>query len=108
MKQSKLDETLLDLGYPAHLSGTEYIRTACRVYRPGQSITRELYPAIAAAHDTTPNRVERAIRHATEIAFCRCDYQTQLRYFGASISPDKGKPTNAELIARLERLTRED
>lgn len=107
INERKMDEILLDLGYPEHLLGTDYLRTALRVYHPGQSITKELYPAIAAAHDTTPSRVERAIRNATDSAFQRCGMGAY-KYFGNSLLPEKGMPNNSELIARLERLTRED
>lgn len=106
-KQKKMDEVMLDLGYPEHLLGTRYIRQAVATYRPGQSFTRELYPAIARACDTTPSRVERAMRHATATAFRRCDYQTELKYFGNSIDPDRAAPTNQELIARLWKVVNE-
>lgn len=102
----KVDEMLLELGYPEHLTGTEALRTALLMYRPGMSITKELYPAIARAIDSTPARVERAIRHATENAWDRQGYGTSLKYFGNTISPEKGRPTNIELIARLERICR--
>lgn len=104
----KLDEILLELGYPEHLSGTNALREAVRIYRPGMEITRELYPAVAVAINSTPTRVERAIRHATECAWDRQGYGADLRYFGNTISPQKGRPTNIELIARLEKLSREN
>lgn len=103
-KQKRTDEVMLELGYPEHLLGTGYIRRALETFRPGMVITKELYPAIARACDTTPSRVERAMRHATATAFRRCDYQTELKYFGSSIDPDKGAPTNQELIARLWKV----
>lgn len=104
----KLDEILLELGYPEHLSGTNALREALRIYRPGMAITCELYPAVAIATNSTPARVERAIRHATECAWDRQGYGADVRYFGNTISPEKGRPTNIELIARLEKLCREN
>lgn len=108
INEKKVDEMLLELGYPEHLTGTQMLRDAVRYYRPGMSITKELYPALAAAANSTPGRIERAIRHATENAWDRQGYGTALKYFGNSISPEKGRPTNIELIARLERLCREN
>ncbi len=104
----KVDEMLLELGYPEHLTGTNALREALRIYVPGMEITRKLYPAVAAAINSTPARVERAIRHATECAWDRQGYCTSVRYFGNTISPEKGRPTNNELIARLEKLCREN
>ena len=108
INEEKVDEILLELGYPEHLTGTKALREALRIYRPGMEITRKLYPAVAAAMNSTPARVERAIRHATECAWDRQGYGTGVRYFGNTISPEKGRPCNLELIARLERLCREN
>ena len=108
INERKIDDILLELGYPEHLSGTEALRAAVRLYRPGMAVTKELYPAIAAAVNSTPARVERAIRHATECAWDRQGYGSDSRFFGNTISPEKGRPTNIELIARLERLCREN
>ena len=65
------------------------------------SITKFLYPAIAKKFDTTPSRVERAIRHAIEVVFNRGDLELLLQYFGYSINPQKGKATNSEFIATI-------
>lgn len=108
INEKKMDEMLLELGYPDHLTGTELLRAALRIYRPGMEITKDIYPVLAAATGSTPSRVERAIRHATESAWQRQGYGTAIKYFGNTISPEKGKPTNIELIARLERLCREN
>lgn len=107
--EAKLEQILLDLGYPENLLGTQFVRVAVRIFRPGMSITKELYPAIAQACESTPSRVERAIRHATGRAFDRAGWSdAPLEYFGNSINPSTGLPTNGELIARLERVTRDD
>lgn len=104
----KMEKMLMEMGHPDNLLGTEYLRHAIPAYTRGMSITKELYPGIARAVGTTPQRVERAIRHSIEVAWSRNDYEVQLRYFGGSIDPQRGKPTNGEYIARLERLCRED
>lgn len=108
INEKKVDEILLDLGYPEHLTGTQMVREAVRYYRPGMSVTKELYPALAAAANSTPGRIERAIRHATASAWERHGYGTELKYFGNSLHPERGMPSNSELIARLERLCREN
>jgi two-component system response regulator (stage 0 sporulation protein A) len=69
-------------------------------------ITAGLYPRIAQQHDTTPTRVERAIRHAVEIMWTRADFETLDHYFGNIVSADKGKPTNGEFIARTVTIVR--
>lgn len=107
--EEKLEQIMLELGFPENLLGTRYVRTAVEHYRPGMSITGELYPTVAAAYNTSPARVERAIRHATTRAFDRAGWcAAPMRYFGNSINPKTGIPMNSELIARLERITRAD
>ncbi len=63
------------------------------------SITKVLYPRIAEKYDTTPSRVERAIRHAIEVAWSRNNIETIKKFFGYTINTEKGKPTNSEFIA---------
>lgn len=105
----KLEQIMLELGYSDHLTGTRCLRVAVACYEPGMSITKTLYPAVAQVCDSTPSRVERAIRHATARAFDRGGWSgAGAKYFGNSINPHSGTPTNMELIARLERLTREN
>lgn len=107
--EAKLDQIMLELGYPENLIGTRMVRVAVQTFRPGMSVTKELYPAVATACDSTPSRVERAIRHATARAFDKAGWSdASQKYFGNSINPGTGTPQNSELIARLERLTRED
>lgn len=109
INEQKLDEVMLELGYSENLLGTHYVRVAVQTFRPGMSMMKELYPAIAKACESTPSRVERAIRHATARAFDKAGWSDAPRkYFGNSINPSTGTPLNGELIARLERLTRDD
>ena len=71
-------------------------------------MTKVLYPAVAKRFGTTPSRVERAIRHAIEVAWDRGDLETLQKYFGYTVSNTKGKPTNSEFIAMIaDRLVRE-
>lgn len=103
-------EIFLELGAPDHLQGHEYAITGiCLVVESRtfiDNITFGLYPAIAAIHDTTSSRAERAIRHLIEVIFTRCDYSVLTKYFGNSISADKGKPTNGEFIARISNVVK--
>lgn len=101
-----------DIGVPAHIKGYQYIRDAIRLVVEDMdllgAVTKELYPAIAKLNNTTPSRVERAIRHAIEVAWARGKTDVTDTIFGAN-SKVEGKPTNSEFIAiiadklRLER-----
>ena len=102
-----------EIGVPAHIKGYHYLRDAITLVVGKMeylnAVTKELYPTIAAMNNTTPSRVERAIRHAIEIAWNRGRLETIEALFGYTIQSDKGKPTNSECIAiladklRLER-----
>lgn len=102
-----------ELGVPAHIKGYQFLRDAIIlvVNKPEllSAVTKELYPTIAMMNDTTSSRVERAIRHAIELAWNRGKIETLEALFGYTIKNDKGKPTNSEFIAiiadklRLER-----
>lgn len=96
---------LRELGVPAHIKGYSYLREALvtTVKDPTltESITKVLYPAIAATFNTTPSRVERAIRHAIEVSWLRGSVEAQLRYFGYTVNAVTGKPTNSEFIATV-------
>lgn len=108
INEAKLDNVLLELGHDDFNRGTAYIRAGVKLYEGGKRMmTKELYPAIAKAHGTSGSRVERLIRHSVEKAWARNDWETQLRYFGHSVDPDNGKPTNGEYIARLAAICRE-
>lgn len=102
-----------EIGVPAHIKGYHYLRDAITLVVGKMeylnAVTKELYPTIAAMNNTTPSRVERAIRHAIEIAWNRGRLDTIEALFGYTVQQDKGKPTNSECIAiladklRLER-----
>ena len=93
------------IGVPAHIKGYHYLREAiiCSVNDKEmlESVTKLLYPAVAKKFSTTPSRVERAIRHAIEIAWDRGDIDTLNGFFGYTINTGKGKPTNSEFIALI-------
>ena len=91
-----------EVGVPAHIKGYQYLRDAITLVVNNMdylsAVTKELYPAIAKMNNTTPSRVERAIRHAIEIAWNRGKLETLDSLFGYTVKTDKGKPTNSELI----------
>ena len=92
-----------EVGVPAHIKGYHYLRDAIMMVVDDMellgAVTKELYPAIAEKNNTTPSRVERAIRHAIEVAWNRGKIETIDRLFGYTIENNKGKPTNSEFIA---------
>ncbi len=94
-----------EIGVPAHIKGYQYLRYAIILAVEDMdvinSITKTLYPKVAEEFDTTPSRVERAIRHAIEVAWDRGDLETLQKYFGFTVSSTKGKPTNSEFIALI-------
>ncbi len=96
---------LHDMGVPAHLKGYQYLRDAILLILEDSSllgaITKELYPKIADKYDTTPSRVERAIRHAIELAWGRGNIDLMTEYFGYTVDLEKGKPTNSAFIAMV-------
>ena len=94
-----------EIGVPAHIKGYQYLRDAIILsvndMEMLNSITKVLYPTIAKRHQTTPSRVERAIRHAIEVAWSRGKMDTIDELFGYTVSTGKGKPTNSEFIALI-------
>lgn len=94
-----------EIGVPAHIKGYHYLREAIILAVNDidiiNAITKVLYPTVARKFDTTPSRVERAIRHAIETAWNRGDLDTLNRFFGYTVSNTKGKPTNSEFIAMI-------
>ena len=101
-----------EIGVPAHIKGYQYLRQAIiltvRDMDLINAVTKVLYPAVAKHFNTTPSRVERAIRHAIEVAWDRGDLETLQKYFGYTVSNTKGKPTNSEFIAMIaDRLVLE-
>ena len=108
INEQKLDEVLLDLGHDDFNWGTAHIREAVKLFEPGMLMTKELYPAIAKAHHGSPARIERRMRHALEKAWSRGSGEARLKYFGFSNSPEPGRPTVGEYVARLARLCRDE
>lgn len=101
----KITDILHEVGVPAHIKGYQYLRTSIidvvnNIEILG-AITKELYPMIASKYNTTPSRVERAIRHAIEVAWTRGKIETINNIFGYTIHNNKGKPTNSEFIAMI-------
>ena len=94
-----------EIGVPAHIKGYQYLREAIMMVVEDIEVIKKkkktLYPKIAAKYNTTPSRVERAIRHAIEVAWGRGDQKTVENIFGYTISAAKGKPTNSEFIAMI-------
>ena len=98
-------EIIHQIGVPAHIKGYHYLRESIMlsVKNPENinSVTKLLYPTVAKKFDTTPSRVERAIRHAIEVAWDRGDVDTLNSYFGYTIHNGRGKPTNSEFVAMI-------
>lgn len=94
-----------EIGVPAHIKGYQYLRDAIMMVVKDldiiNSITKQLYPSIARIYNTTPSRVERAIRHAIEVAWSRGQVEAIDELFGYTVSIGKGKPTNSEFIAMV-------
>ena len=103
--ETKITKIIQEIGVPAHIKGYLYIREAITMVIDDMdylgAITKELYPAVAAKFSTTPSRVERAIRHAIEVAWNRGKIETLDKLFGYTVSNSKGKPTNSEFIALI-------
>lgn len=100
-----ISDIMREIGVPAHIKGYQYLRQAIilTVTEPElmHSVTKELYPTVAKNNKTTPSRVERAIRHAIEVAWDRGDVDVLSSYFGYTIQNSRGKPTNSEFIAMI-------
>jgi len=103
-------DLFVELGAPEHLMGHEYAVEAILLVVESRTfidnITFGLYPTLAAKHDTTASRVERAIRHLIETIWLRGDPEILFGYFGNTISSEKGKPTNGEFIARIANIVK--
>lgn len=100
-----ITDILHQIGVPAHIKGYHYLRDSIMmcVRRPEiiNAVTKELYPSVAKKYETTSSRVERAIRHAIEVAWDRGDVDILNSYFGYTIHNGRGKPTNSEFIAMI-------
>ena len=103
--ESQVTKIIHQIGVPAHIKGYQYLRTAILItVNDGEvinSVTKILYPTVAKQYQTTTSRVERAIRHAIEVAWDRGDIDTLNSYFGYTIQTNRGKPTNSEFIAMI-------
>ena len=100
-----VSEIMHQIGVPAHIKGYQYLREAIILSindsEMMNSVTKLLYPTVAKTFKTTPSRVERAIRHAIEVARDRGDVDVLSSYFGYTIQNSRGKPTNSEFIAMI-------
>ncbi len=103
--EMQVTEIIHQIGVPAHIKGYQYLRDAILMAIEDDDIinavTKRLYPAVAKKHSTTSSRVERAIRHAIEVAWDRGDVDVLNAYFGYTIHTGRGKPTNSEFIAMI-------
>lgn len=103
--ETQVTKIIHQIGVPAHIKGYQYLRTAILMVVEDNdiinSVTKILYPTIAKKYATTASRVERAIRHAIEVAWDRGDIDTLNAYFGYTIHNNRGKPTNSEFIAMI-------
>ena len=103
--EAVVTDIIHEIGVPAHINGYQYLREAIILTINDMdminAVTKVLYPEVAKRYNTTPSRVERAIRHAIEVAWDRGDLETLQRFFGYTVSNTKGKPTNSEFIALI-------
>ena len=103
--EAEITNIIHEIGVPAHIKGYLYLREAITMVVENvellSGVTKELYPSIAKKFNTTPSRVERAIRHAIEVAWSRGKVDTIDTLFGYTVNNDKGKPTNSEFIAMV-------
>ncbi len=111
--ETRVTAIIHEVGVPAHIKGYQYLREAILITIRDMdvinAVTKVLYPAVARRFGTSASRVERAIRHAIEVAWDRGDLEVLQRYFGYTVSNTKGKPTNSEFIAMIaDRIRLED
>lgn len=103
--EAQVTKIIHQIGVPAHIKGYQYLRSAILMTINDNdiinSVTKVLYPSVAKKYSTTTSRVERAIRHAIEVAWDRGDIDTLNSYFGYTIQNNRGKPTNSEFIAMI-------
>lgn len=103
--EKEVTNVIHEIGIPAHIKGYQYLRDAIIMAINDMdilnSITKQLYPNIAKKYNTTPSRVERAIRHAIEVAWSRGKMDTIDELFGYTVNNGKGKPTNSEFVALI-------
>lgn len=101
----RITDIMHQIGIPAHIKGYLYLREAITMVVQNiellGAITKELYPKVAQKYNTTPSRVERAIRHAIEVSWARGDSRMGYAIFGNSVTTESGKPTNSQFIAKI-------
>ena len=104
----RVTKMIHEVGVPAHIKGYQYLRDAIMMTVDDMNvinaITKVLYPTVARHYSTTSSRVERAIRHAIEVAWDRGDVEVLQKVFGYTVSQTKGKPTNSEFILSLIQI----
>ena len=109
--EQTIGQHLLNAGMPTHIKGFRFTVTAIRLIlqdpKMTDGITKWLYPEVARLHNSTPSRVERAIRHGIEVAWTRGDVKTLYDYFRNTVDGSRGKPTNSEFLTRMAYVTRE-
>ncbi len=107
----EIQSIMVQIGVPAHVRGYRMLAYGLEIAVKNEAVidamTKGFYPAVAERFNTTPSRVERAMRHAIELAWDRGDWHLLQQYFGSSISKTKCKPTNTEFIARLANIVRD-
>ena len=110
--ECRITSVIHEIGIPAHIKGYSYVREAIALAVQDMevinAVTKVLYPEVAKRYRTTSSRVERAVRHAIEVAWDRGDLETLQKYFGYTVSNAKGKPTNSEFIAMIADRIRLD
>jgi two-component system response regulator (stage 0 sporulation protein A) len=103
--ETQVTKVIHQIGVPAHIKGYQYLRTAILMTISDSeiinSVTKILYPSVAKKYQTTTSRVERAIRHAIEVAWDRGDLDVLNSFFGYTVQNSRGKPTNSEFIAMI-------
>jgi len=103
--EAQVTKIIHQIGVPAHIKGYQYLRTAILMVANNtdviNSVTKTLYPSVARQYGTTSSRVERAIRHAIEVAWDRGDLDVLNAFFGYTVQNSRGKPTNSEFIAMI-------
>lgn len=103
--EAQVTKIIHQIGVPAHIKGYQYLRTAILMVAENtdiiNSVTKTLYPSVARQYGTTSSRVERAIRHAIEVAWDRGDLDVLNAFFGYTVQNSRGKPTNSEFIAMI-------
>lgn len=101
INERELNGKMLWMGFRDNIVGTAMLRESVKLWEPGMSITKEMYPAIAKRFGSTPSRVERAMRHAIASAWDRGDLTTIDSIFGGTVSATKGVPTVSEFVSRM-------